>query len=158
MSSIRTRAGSSFPPDRSAGRDHCFFSEILPHRSTKPSGRSYLRLHQPNLHCLPDLVIPSGPTTPKFWTHPSCFQWLFHTNGLSWPMFRSFLSSLNTSNWLWWAPYLSLISPRPGTSSNRPWFTAWPHMGTSKPNTSSSHLQIALQLMLCGSRQNKGSG
>ena len=34
--------------------------------------------------------------------------------------------------------------PRPATSSSWPWFTAWPHLGTSKPSTSSSHLQIIL--------------
>ncbi|KAK1343539.1 hypothetical protein QTO34_016319 [Cnephaeus nilssonii] len=35
-----------------------------------------------------------------------------------------------------------------GISGNVPWFTVWPLLGTSKLNTSSSHLQIALEFML----------
>ena len=43
-----------------------------------------------------------------------------------------------------WVPshlYLLLSGPRPGSSSSQPRFTAWLHMGTTKPSTSSSHLR-----------------
>ena len=60
--------------------------------------------------------------------------------------------------WPWWALFLSLSVPRPGTSDRQPWFAAWPLLGTSKLNTSSSHLQIAVLLMPGGPGQNTGSG
>ena len=34
------------------------------------------------------------------------------------------------------------MRPRPSTSSTQPTYTAWPHLGISKPNTSSSHLRL----------------
>ena len=34
------------------------------------------------------------------------------------------------------------MSPRPRTSSSQPRFTAWLHLGISKPSTSSSHLRL----------------
>ena len=40
------------------------------------------------------------------------------------------------------APYLLLSGCRPGTSSSQPRFTAWLHLGISKPSTSSSHLRL----------------
>ena len=38
--------------------------------------------------------------------------------------------------------YLLLSGPRPGTSISQPRFTAWLHLGISKPSTSSSHLRL----------------
>ena len=46
-----------------------------------------------------------------------------------------------------------LSGPRPGSSSSWPWFTAWPCLVTSKPCTSTSHLQIVPG----DPRQNTGS-
>ena len=34
------------------------------------------------------------------------------------------------------------MSPRPGTSSSQPGFTAWLHLGIPKPSISSSHLRL----------------
>ena len=64
---------------------------------------------------------------------------------------RSSILSLHTL-------YLWLSCPRPGTSKSQSWFTAWPLPGPSKPSTSSSHLQIVLQLMPGGSRQGPSGG
>ena len=40
------------------------------------------------------------------------------------------------------SPQLLLSGPRPGTSSSHPRFTAWLHLGSSKPSTSNSHLRL----------------
>ena len=37
---------------------------------------------------------------------------------------------------------MASLSPRPGPSSSQPRFTAWLHLGISKPSTSSSHLRL----------------
>ena len=42
----------------------------------------------------PILDFPRNPTPPKFQAHASCFQWLFHTNSLSWLMLPILLKSL----------------------------------------------------------------
>ena len=53
------------------------------------------------------------------------------------------------------APYLLSSGPRPGTRSSQPRFTAWLHLGISKPSTSSSHLRLlhSSGMVTLGSKQ-----
>ena len=66
---------------------------------------------------------------------------LFHMNGWSWFMLHNFLNHSNKQQW-------ASVSPRPGTSSSQPRYTAWFHLGISKPSsTSSSHLRLSYSLV-----------
>ena len=88
QSGIRARAaGAAF------SKTEVLAEAIVPFLSLPPRASrwtQYLSLHQPSYHCLPDLVIPWDPRTPNLLA-PSCFQWLFHTNGLSWLMLQTLL-------------------------------------------------------------------
>ena len=77
----RQLLGGSFLPDRSAGRVHCSFSKPSPNRAGRQA--PYLRHHQPGSHCLPHPADSLRLCPTNFQAHPSCFQWLFHMNGLS---------------------------------------------------------------------------
>ena len=94
----------------------------------------------------PTLVIHWHSAPHNLQAHPNRSQWLFHTNGTlgSYLVFPKI--SLTSTIWLQPSPYLSLSSPRPGTSGSRPSFAAWPFLSTSKPSTSSSHLQITVHI------------
>ena len=87
--------GSSILPDRNAGRGHCSFSDPFPHRAKELTGELHIRDYTNLAYtvCL-TLVILWGPAPPNLQANPSCFLWLFHTNGLSWPMLQIFLNSL----------------------------------------------------------------
>ena len=105
--------GGSFLPDRSADRGHFSFSESSLHRATEPAdGRPIWDSNNLAHTVCPTLVIPWGPAPPKFWAHPSCFQWVFHPNGLSWPMLQIFLNSLKQATSGFSKPCNSLSDPR----------------------------------------------
>ena len=62
---------------------------------TEPAGRQHIWISiNLAITVCPTLVIPETLTPPNLWAHLSCFQWLFHMNGLSWPMLQIFLKSL----------------------------------------------------------------
>ena len=113
-------------------RGHCPFSKPSPRRASNLV--PYLRLSTwLTLFELPWRSPETGPTQlvdpPKL---------LFHMNSWSWFMLHNFLNPLrqatacNSEH----SPYLLLSGPRPGTSSSQPRFTAWLHLGISKPSTS----------------------
>ena len=133
----------SFLPDRSAGKGHLCFDEPSPHRASRLV--PYLRLPQPDSQGLPhpsDSLRPgltqlSGP--PKLFPGAFPYKWPVLAHVSDFPKI-----SQTSSIWPQQALYFSLSGPRPNTSGSQPWFKAWPHMSTSKPSTSSSHLHIAL--------------
>ena len=66
-------------------------------------------------------------------------------NGWSWLMLHNFLNPIkeaiaSISKSL--AATLLAKGPRPSTSSSQPRFTAWLHLGISKPSTSTDHLRL----------------
>ena len=67
-------------------------------------------------------------------------------SGWSWPTLHSFPNPAKQETaGLGEHPrptYLLLRGPRPGTSSSQAGFTAWLHLGISKPSISSSHLRL----------------
>ena len=66
-------------------------------------------------------------------------------NGWSWLMLHNFLNLLKQATASLSelpALYLLLSGPRPGTSCSQTNFTAWLHLGISKPSTNSSHLRL----------------
>ena len=70
---------------------------------------------------------------------------LFHINGWYWLMLHNFLNPIKQATARLSEPsplYFLLSSCRVGTLSNQPRFTAWLHLGISKPGTSSSHLRL----------------
>ena len=130
---------SIFLPERSTAKGHSSFSQPT-HHSWQEGAIS----ESPST-CLSlfTLVIPWDSIKVNFQTHRICFQWLFHTNGLSWLMLWTFLKlSQISSIWPQSTPHLCLSGSRPSTKSSWPWFVAWLLLGTFKHNTSSIHLQI----------------
>ena len=115
--------GGIFLPGRSAGRGHCCFDEPTLHRDGKQA--PCLSLHQPGLHCLPSpVVLPWDLFPPNMQAPPSCFQFLYRVNVLSWLMLQTFLNSLKqAASGVSEPRYLSLSGPRPGTSSSWLCFT-----------------------------------
>ena len=68
-------------------------------------------------------------------------------NGLYWLMLQIFLSLLKeAAAGMSELPYLLLSGPTNGTRSTWPLFTDWSWLGTSKPSTSSSRVQIMYSL------------
>ena len=107
----------------------------------------YLRLFKPDSQYLPhpgDYLRPcttqlSGP--PKLFLATFPYKWLALVHDSDIPKF-----SQASSIWLQQVLYHSLSCPSPGTSSSQAWFTACPFLGTPKPSTNSSHLQITCSL------------
>ena len=139
--------GDSFQPDKSAARDYFSFSELPPLYTQRASRRaSYMSLHQSGSPQLGDSIrpCPCQPVgLPKLFPVAFPYKWpvLTHASDRAKVSQQISLSKqpqaslCRVSHYKW---------PRPSTSSNQPWFTAWPCLGTSKPSTNSSHLQIAL--------------
>ena len=72
-----------------------FLSEPSLLRATEPAGRCHIwDSYQPGSHCSPHPGDSLRPCPTNSQGHPSCFQWLFHMNGLSWLMLQIFLNSL----------------------------------------------------------------
>ena len=94
----------------------------------------------------PTVVIPWDPALPNFQAHPRCLQWHFHMNGLTWPMHASDFPKFSQTRSIWfqWAPYLLLSCPSLAIAAAGLGSQHSPLPGTSKPSTSSNHLQIAL--------------
>ena len=70
---------------------------------------------------------------------------LSHMNGWSWVMLHNFLNPPKQATATQGAPIPPdhlLSGHRPGTSSSQPRFTAWLHLGISKPTTTNSHLRL----------------
>ena len=81
------------------------------------------RLHPIQLMCLPKLF--------------------FYMNGWSWLWLSKICSSMQQLASVSSQPlYLLKSGLKSGTSSSQPRFTAWLHLGISKPGTSSSHLRV----------------
>nr|KAF6387548.1 hypothetical protein mMyoMyo1_008038 [Myotis myotis] len=101
----------------------------------------YLSLHQPGSHCL---LFPGDSLKPCHIQTAAAlpYECPVLAQASDFPKI-----SQTCSTWPQHAPYLSISGPR---LSSLPRFTDWPLLGTSKPNTSSSHLQIAV---LGGPRQ-----
>ena len=143
-SRARTGDGGSFLPDRSAGREAIV--PILKSLAPNRAGRwvPCLRPHQSSSHCFPcpGSLRPcpirlSGP--PKLLVVAFSHKWSVLAHASDFPKI-----SQTSSIWPQCILYLLLGGPTPGNSSSQPWFTAWPCLGTSKPSTSSNHLQTAL--------------
>ena len=74
----------------------------------------YLTLHQTDSHCLPHL----GDSLRLCQTQPSCFQWLFHTHGLSWLMLHFPKFSQTSNIWPLHVPCLLPSDHTPGINSS----------------------------------------
>ena len=99
------RGRDSFLPERNAGRGHCCFSETPAPHSTESAGRCYIWVSIRWAYTLdPTLVVPWDSVLPDLWAHPSCFQWLFHLNGLvhasSWGCQKGRERARNLKNYL----------------------------------------------------------
>ena len=142
-SGIGVRAGGSFVLERSAGRGHCSFFEASTHRAGRRA--PYLRLHQKGSHCLPQpgdslrLCPTQFSGSHKLLPVVFPYKCLVLAHSSNFPK-----SSLTSSIWLQQTTYHFLSGARSGTRSIWLPFTAWPRLGTTKPSTSSNHLQITL--------------
>ena len=146
----RQEVRDSFHLDRKVVRDHCPFSEPSPYISEIPS--TSLTLFVSPWGSLKTLLSTQFMGPPKLLTVIFPYEWLVLAHASQLPksyQIRNKPASISPQ-----AVYLLVNDPRPSTSSSQPWFTAWNHLGTSKPSTSSSHLQIALKLVLCAPGQN----
>ena len=117
-----------------------------------------ISFHQPAYHCSPCPSDSLRPCTTQLLDPSKLFpvicscKWPFLAHASHFPKIshKSIISPQP-------ALCLLLSGPRHSTSSSQPWFAAWPFFGTSKSNTSSSHLQISLQLMPGGPGQSTGA-
>ena len=92
---IGSGVGQSFLPGWSVGRGYYSFSEPSPHKATEPAGRYHIWDSINLAHTVyPGDSLRPNPAPPNFQGHPSCFQWLFPMNDLSWSMLQIFLTSL----------------------------------------------------------------
>ena len=99
---------------------------------------------EPGLHHLPHADDSLKPHHTQLSSPPKLFQVVFPYEWHYLAHASDFPKISQTSIWPQHAPYLSPSGLRPGTNNNQPQFAAGPHLGTSKPIKSSSHLQINL--------------
>ena len=130
-------------PTQSAGRGHCSFSESSP--QPRQWNAPHLSLHRPGHHCAPHTVDSLRPHPTQLLGPPKRLPAAFPHKQPFLAHASDFPKISQTRNiWPQHALYLLLSGPRPGTNGSRPWFAAWPLLGSSKPSTSSSRLQVAL--------------
>ena len=135
--------GGQLSPRQKCWQQPLFLCSALPPQSQQAGARSdtpsnWLTLFAPSGDSLrPCFTQLSGP--PMLFPVAFLHEWLVLANASDFPKF-----SQTSRIWLCWTLYLSLSCPRPGTRSSWRWVTTRPLLGTSKPSTSSIHLQIAL--------------
>lgn len=126
----------------SACKCQCYFTPSLPQNW---QALLYLNFHQPGSHFShypgdslgPHPSLLTGSSKPFPVVFP--YIWFFLSYALD------FSKIYQTSrSWYQCALYLSISGSRPSISKRLPWVTAWPILGKSNLNRSSSQLQNAL--------------